>query len=121
MAAMRSCVSSRLSLPRVTTPAARLASSRDPSGDRPRPPRHAHPCAHPEFSLLRPRSFILLTLFPPQLATLYLLTMASIVEKQLQSLLDGFDALRLEYQRVYSRCATLESQLYTAKSQVSAA
>lgn len=47
--------------------------------------------------------------------------MASIVEKQLQSLLDGFDALRLEYQRVYSRCATLESQLYTAKSQVSAA
>ncbi|THW20665.1 hypothetical protein D6D24_02168 [Aureobasidium pullulans] len=45
--------------------------------------------------------------------------MASIVEKQLQSLLDGFDALRLEYQRVYSRCATLESQLYTAKSQYS--
>jgi hypothetical protein len=45
--------------------------------------------------------------------------MASIVEKQLQSLLDGFDALRLEYQRVYSRCAVLEAQMVTAKSQVS--
>lgn len=45
--------------------------------------------------------------------------MASIAEKQLQSLLDGFDALRLEYQRVYSRCAVLEAQLVTAKSQVS--
>lgn len=45
--------------------------------------------------------------------------MASIAEKQLQSLLDGFDALRLEYQRVYSRCAVLEAQLATAKSQVS--
>ncbi|CAD0113928.1 unnamed protein product [Aureobasidium uvarum] len=45
--------------------------------------------------------------------------MASIVEKQLQSLLDGFDALRLEYQRVYSRCAVLEAQLVTAKSQYS--
>ncbi|KAH0259655.1 hypothetical protein KCU91_g15090, partial [Aureobasidium melanogenum] len=43
--------------------------------------------------------------------------MASIAEKQLQSLLDGFDALRLEYQRVYSRCAVLEAQLVTAKSQ----
>ncbi|KAG9618412.1 hypothetical protein KCU64_g22634, partial [Aureobasidium melanogenum] len=40
-----------------------------------------------------------------------------IAEKQLQSLLDGFDALRLEYQRVYSRCAVLEAQLVTAKSQ----
>ncbi|KAK6006030.1 hypothetical protein QM012_006440 [Aureobasidium pullulans] len=45
--------------------------------------------------------------------------MASIAEKQLQSLLDGFDALRLEYQRVYSRCAVLEAQLVTAKSQYS--
>jgi hypothetical protein len=45
--------------------------------------------------------------------------MASIAEKQLQSLLDGFDALRLEYQRVYSRCAVLETQMATAKSQVS--
>jgi hypothetical protein len=45
--------------------------------------------------------------------------MASIAEKQLQSLLDGFDALRLEYQRVYSRCAVLEAQMATAKSQVS--
>ncbi|KAI5268934.1 hypothetical protein E4T47_07436 [Aureobasidium subglaciale] len=45
--------------------------------------------------------------------------MASIVEKQLHSLLDGFDALRLEYQRVYSRCASLEAQMATAKLQYS--
>jgi uncharacterized protein YhaN len=47
--------------------------------------------------------------------------MASLVEQQLQSLLDGFDALRLEYQRVYSRCATLEANMASARSQVSAA
>lgn len=84
---------------------------------------YTRPCApHLEFSLLLPHS----TTLPPcfhntlcNLSPLYRLTMASIVEKQLQSLLDGFDALRLEYQRVYSRCAVLEAQMVTAKSQVS--
>ena len=82
-----------------------------------------YPCApHLEFSLLLPHSTTLPPCFHNTLCNLslpYRLTMASIVEKQLQSLLDGFDALRLEYQRVYSRCAVLEAQMVTAKSQVS--
>lgn len=47
--------------------------------------------------------------------------MAFIVDRQLQSLLEGFDALRQEYQRVYARCATLEANMEMAKSQVSVA
>lgn len=44
---------------------------------------------------------------------------ASSLDKQLQTLSAGFDALQDEYQRLWNRCQTLESSLETAKTQVS--
>lgn len=43
----------------------------------------------------------------------------SSLDKQLQTLSAGFDALQNEYQRLWNRCQTLESNLETAKTQVS--
>ncbi|KAF1350757.1 hypothetical protein BDV97DRAFT_350325 [Delphinella strobiligena] len=41
----------------------------------------------------------------------------SSLDKQLQTLSAGFDALQNEYQRLWNRCQTLESNLETAKTQ----
>lgn len=39
---------------------------------------------------------------------------------QLQCLQDGFDALRLEYHRLWARCQVLEENVESVKSQVRA-
>jgi hypothetical protein len=123
--AMDSCVSSRHRLPRVNRPTPTVAKASDHPHLRPPSflPHRAPASLQSSNSLFVcfriQQLFDLVSTTRSVTCVSYPLNMASIVEKQLQSLLDGFDALRLEYQRVYSRCAVLEAQMVTAKSQVS--